>query len=165
MIICVTRSGLARISSKSIILSITSRYSLTILSCSSPVKRCKRSSRIAWACVSESRYARCSPCPDIPNSGARFSGRDASLTRLSNSSTSEDRHVRAIKPCLAIAGVAAALISAMISSTLESATAKPSRMWPRSRALRKSNIVRRVTTSRRWRRKASRNCFKLSSLG
>ena len=43
------------------------------------------------------------------------------------------------------------LISAITSSTLDSATARPSSTWPRSRALRSSNTVRRVTTSRRWR--------------
>ena len=52
-------------------------------------------------------------------------------------------------------GFPSVLISSTISSTLASATARPSRIWPRSRALRSSNTVRRVTTSRRWRRKAS----------
>jgi hypothetical protein len=33
----------------------SSWYSLTILSCSRPVSRCRRMSRIAWACVFDSR--------------------------------------------------------------------------------------------------------------
>ena len=69
------------------------------------------------------------------------------------SSTSGERQARAISAAFASGGVGAALISAMISSTLDSATARPSRMWPRSRALRSSNTVRRVTTSRRCERK------------
>ena len=46
-------------------------------------------------------------------------------------------------------------MSAMTSSMLASATARPSSTWARSRARRSSKTVRRVTTSRRWRRKAS----------
>jgi hypothetical protein len=46
-------------------------------------------------------------------------------------------------------------MSAMTSSMLASATARPSRIWARSRARRSSKMVRRVTTSRRWRRNAS----------
>ena len=42
---------------------------------------------------------------------------------------------------------------------LASATARPSRMWARSRALARSKIVRRVTISRRWRTKASSISF------
>src|SRR6185437_13380220 len=70
-----------------------------------------------------------------------------------------------INAVLASAGVAAALISAMISSTFDSATASPSRMCPRSRALRSSKRVRRTTISRRCCRKNSRNCFRLSRRG
>ena len=69
----------------------------------------------------------------------------------------------AISAAFASAGVARALISAMISSTFDSATARPSRMWPRSRALRSSKRVRRTTTSRRCCRKNSRNCLRLRS--
>ena len=48
--------------------------------------------------------------------------------------------LRAISSLLAPRRASArALISAMISSTFDSATARPSRMWPRSRALRRSN--------------------------
>ena len=53
----------------------------------------------------------------------------------------------------------------MISSMFASAMANPSRMCPRSRALRNSNTVRRVTTSRRCRRNASSISFRLSSRG
>ena len=49
------RSGRARMSVRSRMLSSSSRYSSMILSCSSPVRRCRRMSRIAWACASESR--------------------------------------------------------------------------------------------------------------
>jgi hypothetical protein len=58
-----------------------------------------------------------------------------------------------------------ALISAITSSMFASAMASPSRMWPRSRALRRSNTVRRVTTSRRWRMNASMKSLRLSSFG
>ena len=66
---------------------------------------------------------------------------------------------------LASAGVGAALIKAMISSTFDSATARPSSTWPRSRALRSSNTVRRVITSRRCDRKQSSICLRLSKRG
>ncbi|MNR47338.1 hypothetical protein D3C85_1664270 [compost metagenome] len=49
------RSGRARMSIRSRMVSMISRYSPTILSCSSPVRRCKRKSRIAWACTSDRR--------------------------------------------------------------------------------------------------------------
>ena len=51
--ICVMRAGLARMSSRSAMVAITSRYSSRILSCSRPVRRCSRSSRIACACASD----------------------------------------------------------------------------------------------------------------
>ena len=73
--------------------------------------------------------------------------------------------VRAISEALATGGVGAALISAMNSSMLASATARPSSTWPRLRASRRSNTVRRVTTSRRCARKASMICLRLSSRG
>ncbi len=53
--IAVMRAGLSRMSSRSAIAAITSRYSSRILSCSSPVRRCSRSSRIACACSGDSR--------------------------------------------------------------------------------------------------------------
>ena len=65
----------------------------------------------------------------------------------------------------ATCGLAEVLISSIISSMLASATVRPSRMWARARALRSSKMVRRVTTSRRWRTKASRICLRLSSCG
>ena len=85
--------------------------------------------------------------------------------RLSISSTTGDVQILAIKSFFASGGVGAALIMAIISSTLASATAKPSNTWPRSRALRSSNTVRRVITSRRWRKNASSICFKFSKRG
>jgi len=49
------RAGLASTSRKSAICPINSLYSATILSCSRPVRRARRSSRMACACASESR--------------------------------------------------------------------------------------------------------------
>src|SRR5207245_2703052 len=65
----------------------------------------------------------------------------------------------------AVGRVGAALMIAIKSSILASATARPSSTWPRSRALRSSNTVRRVTTSRRCDRKHSSICFRFSSFG
>ena len=86
-------------------------------------------------------------------------------TRASMSLTKSDCHARASKACLASGGVALALIKAMISSTLDKATAKPSKIWPRSRAFFNSNMVRRVTTSRRWRKNSLKICLTLSKRG
>ena len=99
--------------------------------------------------MSDNRYpALLSRCR--PNSCAKLSGRELSADeRPSISSTKVERHNRPISFSLAMAGVSEALINAIISSTLDNATAKPSNMCPRSRALRNSNTVRRVTTSRR----------------
>ena len=80
-------------------------------------------------------------------------------------STTEDFHVRAINSFLASGGVGAALMILIISSTLANATAKPSNMWPRSRAFLNSNTVFLVVTSRRCLKKASKICFKLRSFG
>ena len=55
LMMCVTRSGRARMSSKSRIASMTSLYSLTILSCSNPVRRCNCISRMRCACASDRR--------------------------------------------------------------------------------------------------------------
>ena len=65
---------------------------------------------------------------------------------------------RSISRSRASAGSAEARIVATISSTFETATARPQRMWARSRALRSSKAVRRATTSSRkatkWTRKS-----------
>jgi DNA helicase HerA-like ATPase len=61
--------------------------------------------------------------------------------------------------------VGEALISSIISSTLANATASPSSKWPRSRALRSSKTVRRVTTSRRCDKKHSSIWRKFSRRG
>ena len=53
----------------------------------------------------------------------------------------------------------------MIASILASATVKPSKIWPRSRALRSSYMVRRVTTSWRWRIKAATISFRFINFG
>ncbi len=86
-------------------------------------------------------------------------------TRASISRTSSDPQARPSSACLASAGEGARLMSSITSSTLDSATARPSRMWPRSRAFFSSNAVRRVTTSRRWPTKASIISLRLSSRG
>ena len=85
--------------------------------------------------------------------------------RVSISRTSEESQARAISPVLATGGVGAALMMAMNSSMLASATARPSSTWPRLRASRSSNTVRRVTTSRRCDRKASIICLRFSRRG
>ena len=150
-------------SSRSTIRSITSRYSPVILSCSRPVRslQAQLENRLrlrVGELVAASRSARTRPA--APRAAPSPRGRARSI-----SSTTGERHVRAIIAAFASGGVAAALISAMISSTLDSATARPSRMCPRSRALRSSNTVRRVTTSRRCSRKNSSNCLRLSRRG
>ena len=74
-----------------------------------------------------------------PNSSGSPSGlAESAAARLSISSTSGERQVLPISAIFASDGAGAALMSAMISSTFDSATARPSRMWPRSRALRSS---------------------------
>ncbi|MNI28207.1 hypothetical protein D3C73_819740 [compost metagenome] len=62
-------------------------------------------------------------------------------------------------------GFGEVLISSIISSMLASATVRPSSTWARARALRSSNTVRRVTTSRRWRTKASSICLRFINCG
>ena len=52
----VTRSDLARMSSRSAMVSMTSLYSPSTLSCSRPVRRCRRICRISVAWVSDRRY-------------------------------------------------------------------------------------------------------------
>jgi ribosomal protein L12E/L44/L45/RPP1/RPP2 len=80
------------------------------------------------------------------------------VARLSMSSTTLERQARAIKALLASGGVGERLISSMISSTLDSATARPSWMCALRRASRSSYTVRRVTTSRRWARRSNCAC-------
>ena len=65
----------------------------------------------------------------------------------------------------ASAGVEEARISAITASRLSSAMRRPSRMWSRSSALRRSKIVRRVTTSRRWSRNTASASRRFRSLG
>ncbi|CFO06220.1 Uncharacterised protein [Bordetella pertussis] len=55
LMIVVMRSGRARMSSRSAMVAITSLYSPMILSCSRPVRRCRRMLRISCAWVSLSR--------------------------------------------------------------------------------------------------------------
>ena len=71
----------------------------------------------------------------------------------------------AMSRSFASAEVGESLINSIIASMLARATAKPSSTWPRSRALRNKYMVRRVTTSLRWRTKASIMSRKFSTLG
>ena len=163
-IIAVTRSGRDRMSIKSAMCVMMSLYSWTILSCSKPVKRCKRICKISCAWMSDKRYR---PLSCKPMSGSKPSGRYKSRpsVRPSISRTNSESHSFAIKSVFATGGVGAALIMAMNSSMFANATAKPSKICARSRALRSSNAVRRVTTSRRCSRKYTSISRKLSSFG
>ena len=92
----------------------------------------------------------------MPYWGSNSSGRQASLpARSSIRVTSPGSQGCANSFSLASAELGEALIIAMTGSMLHSAMARPSKMWPRSRALRNKYTVRRVTTSRRWRINAS----------
>ena len=62
-------------------------------------------------------------------------------------------------------GVGEVLISSIISSILANATVKPSKICARDRALRISNTVRRVTTSRRCAIKHSKICLRFKTFG
>ncbi len=86
-------------------------------------------------------------------------------TRASISRTRSDCQARPSSACLASTGEGARLMRSITTSTLDSATARPSRMWPRSRAFFSSNTVRRVTTSRRWPTNASIMSFRFSRRG
>ena len=158
----IKRSGLARICNNSAISSNNCLYSSRIFSCSRPVSLCKRKSRIACACCSVRKYL-----PSrIPKCASNHSGRAASWpARSSIALTSPNCHPRSTKRSFASAGLGEVLINSIISSILASAIAKPSRIWARSRALRKSYTVRRVTTSRRCSTKHFSISIKLSSLG
>ena len=84
---------------------------------------------------------------------------------VSIATTLPDPHVLLSKFSRARPRFAEALIVAIISSILARATVKPSSKWPRTRALLSSKIVRRVTTSWRWRTKAAINWRKVNSFG
>ncbi|MNE09532.1 hypothetical protein D3C80_1022110 [compost metagenome] len=101
---------------------------------------------MAWACSGDRKYL-----PSCrPYCSGRSSGRQESApARSTMTCTALDSQAVEIRASLASDGVGEALIRAMTGSMLDSATAWPSRIWPRSRALRSSNTVRRVTTSRR----------------
>ncbi len=69
------------------------------------------------------------------------------------------------KATFASLGVGDVLINSIIGSILANAIDKPSSKCARSRALRNSNTVRRVTTSRRCNIKASSISRRLNNLG
>jgi hypothetical protein len=79
--------------------------------------------------------------------------------------TRSEGQARAIRRLFASAGLGAFLTSSITSSTFESATARPSSTWPRSRAFLSSYTVRRVTTSRRCAMNHSISSFRLSRRG
>ena len=84
------------------------------------------------------------------------SGRDAPLpAAASNARTEPASQVSPNRRSRAICGVCEVRITSIMRSMLASATVRPSTICARSRALRSSKIVRRVTTSRRWRTNAS----------
>ena len=126
------------------------------------VRRCKRISRIAWACSSVRRYR----SPLKPKSSLRDSGRQASLPTRSNNSNNAGACQRlSINACRASAAEGEFLISSITASMLANATAWPSKIWPRWRARRNRYSVRRVTTSSRCCKKACSISCKFSSLG
>ncbi|MNF69946.1 hypothetical protein D3C84_518430 [compost metagenome] len=131
----IRRSGLVRMRISSPIRVRISWYSARSLSCSRPVRRCRRSSRMAWACSGDRKYL-----PSRrPYCGSRSSGRQASApARSTMASTALDSQGVAIRRSLASAGVGEFLISSITGSMFDRATAWPSRIWPRSRALRSS---------------------------
>ena len=137
-------------------------YSLKIFSCSRPVNLCKRKSKMACACGAVKKY---SPSR-IPNSSSTHSGRAASSPAAANmSETRPKSQPRANNCSFASLGVGEFLIRAIIGSIFDSAIDKPSSKCARSRALRNSKMVLRVTTSRRCKIKASIISRKLNSLG
>ena len=108
----------------------------------------------------------------MPNAAAGLPGGKPSRppgvspsARASISRTIDESQLLLISAALATGGVGEVLMVSMNSSMLASATARPSSTWPRSRALRSSNTVRRVTTSRRCSRKIAIRSFRLHSLG
>ena len=145
-ITCINRSGEARISSNSLIIFNNSSNSLIILSCSNAVKRCNLNSRIAWACAGDKVY----PFSPIPYSDGKSSGREALDPACSSIAfTRPSCQVCANKASFASCGVDERLMISIISSILASAIPSPSNKWALARAFFNSNMVRRVTTSRR----------------
>ncbi len=151
----VTRSGLARMSFRSRIVSATSRCSATIFSRSRPVRRWRRMSRMACACFSSSIRV-------WPSSGAA-GGIDARasmgaaeyLPRGSSSDSPRKRSSAAlwtrtsdVRRAFASAGSFEDRMIAMTESRLESAIARPTRRWARSSAFWRSKRVLRTTTCR-----------------
>ena len=119
-----SRSGSPRMSSRSAISATLSAYSCSSFSCSSPVKRFNRRSRMACACAGDKWYL-----PSMsPKSPSRSSGRQAaSPARSSMALTSPGAHAAATSRSRASAAVGEVLMSSMISSMLASATARPSK--------------------------------------
>ena len=70
-----------------------------------------------------------------------------------------------IRPCRAVSGEDAPRMRAMTSSRNSRARLKPSKMWARSSALRRSYAVRRITTSLRCSRNAAKICLRVNTSG
>ena len=141
--IAITRVRLRRISKRSEICVPNCFNSSPISSRPIAVRRCKRSSRMARACVSLSRY--------VPPSPTLCNGSSINATR---SATSAAGQSRAISCTRASAGDGALRISPITSSMFATAIASPTSTWARSRAFPNSNFDRRVTTSSRKAMKA-----------
>ena len=132
------------------------------LLCSMAVRRCRRISKMAWACSSVRRYR----SPVKPKSSLRASGLQASLPTRSSSSNSAGACQRfSINASRASAAEGELLINSMTASMFARATAWPSKIWPRWRARRSKYKLRRVTTSLRCCKNASNISFKVSSFG
>ena len=132
------RGLLPMMSSKSLILWLTSVSSAWIFSRSNPVRRCRRSSRMprAWASVSRTLP----PTTTLPSSWISDS----------SGSISAASHSWVISDSRAAAASGAARISAITRSMLATASTSPTSRWPRSRALPRSKRERlRITSSRK----------------
>ena len=140
-----------------------SSYSAASFSCSKPVRRCKRNSRMAWACSGDRWYL-----PSrMPYSSDSPSGRVASsLPARSNICTTRPgSHALPNKLFFASAEFGDAFIKAITSSIFARDTVKPSSKCTRALALDNSKTVRRVTTSLRCLTKASRICLRFKMRG
>ncbi|MNN25312.1 hypothetical protein D3C81_1387820 [compost metagenome] len=109
-----------------------------------PVRRDRVRARMARACSS----VRFSLSPSISTER----GSAINSTRAIMSPTGQ---ALACSRSRASAGSADERMMWMTSSILATATARPTRTWPRSRALASSNLTRRTTTSSRNSRKSS----------
>ena len=147
LIMVCTRPREDRISRRSVILAASCSASFVISSMPSPVSLSRRKSRMAFACSSVSWI--------VPSSNSLERG---SAISLISGPISWAGQLRAIKRSRASFGLAEVRMILMISSILATAVARPTKICARSRALDKSNLVRRAITSSRKPKKASIIC-------